>query len=521
MPEEFDYVIVGGGTAGCVLASELERRRCGSIAVIESGSQPVGKRIHTPALYTKLFGSRWDHGLVTVAQSFLRGRKIPWPRGKMLGGCSGMNAMIYSRGSPYDDVAWPTEWQYSNLVAHYESIEKRFFGDRYTTDGTSHSTHQDQDELEIHPLSERFLLGAEQSGYEILSNFGVEAKQGACRFRRTQHLGRRQTTFSVFLRSTLVRIISNATVEKIILHDQKATGVSVLIGKQSYEIHARKAVVLTAGAIHSPMILQRSGIGAIDTLARAGIEAKVPNEKVGENLQDHLVFPIIYSDKNINSMVSFSDRRARIRYAHDRTGPLASNIAEVGGFACLPSAQPSKQTRPDVQWHFTPNHYWEYSTRPDPSNAWTIGVTLLHPQSRGRIQIAHDDAHTSIIDPAYLSHPDDLERTIQAIEQAKEIAEQPALAECNAGQIFPGAKWNSADRLETAIRAYSTTIYHPVGTCAIGKPAMSVVDSRLQVHGMANLFVADASVIPELPSANPQAVVMMIGSRMASILAEV
>ncbi len=525
MSAEFDYIVVGGGTSGCVLASELQRLQAGSIVVIESGSQPVGRRIHTPALYTSLFESRWDHNLVTVPQSSLRGREIPWPRGKMLGGCSGMNAMIYSRGSRFDFLTWPKEWRYPNLLNYFERIEDLFFGENPSACGSSNSYSQNQGDIELHPLSERFLLAAQQSGLKILSDNGLESRPGACRFQRTQRAGRRQTTFSVFLSPSSVQWMSNATVQEIILDDQRATGVSVQIEKQLFEIKARKGVILAAGAIHSPTLLQRSGIGPVDVLEQSGVEVKVSNKRVGENLQDHLIFPLIYASHRLNAMASMchpseAERSARIRYAQDRTGPLTSNIAEVGGFSTLHDGKFELQKGPEIQWHFTPTHYLEYPNRPDPTNAWTIGVTLLHPKSRGKIRIAADNDHSVLIDPAYFSHPDDLDQTVRAISQATEIAEQPALAEYHRGQILPGSKRNTIDRMQASIRAYSTTIYHPIGTCAMGSPSDSVVNSGLQVHEVANLFVADASVIPEQPSANPQAVVMMIGCRMASILAD-
>ena len=512
MSEEFDYVIVGGGTAGCVLAGELHRRQAGSIALIESGFQPMGRRIHTPALYSSLFGSHWDYHFKTIPQPSLRDRKIRWPRGKMLGGCSGINAMIYSRGSPFDFLEWPAEWQFKEVLPFFQSNEHRLFGEP----GPASIS---QTQLKPHPLSERFLLAAQQAGMSVLADLGVEARPGVCFYQRTQQAGRRLTTYSVFLKQSPPHLITNATVEKILIEDQKATGVRFVTGNQAFELKARRGVVLTAGTIHSPVLLQRSGIGLVETLERSGVEAKLPLEGVGANLQDHLVFPMIYAACGLNSMVSFEDRNARFQYASDRTGPLSSNIAEAGGFSMLGKTNPAKsQERPQIQWHFTPTHYLEYSACRDPRNAWTIGVTLLHPKSRGRIQIASDENNPLIIDPGYLSNAEDLDQTIAAITQANAIAEQPALAQCHSGQLLPGAKRNSPERIESSIRAYATTIYHPVGTCAIGSDNQSVVDSQLRVHGLENLYIADASVIPKLPSANPQAIVMMIGCRMASIL---
>jgi choline dehydrogenase-like flavoprotein len=231
-----------------------------------------------------------------------------------------------------------------------------------------------------------------------------------------------------------------------------------------------------------------------------------------------LVFPLIFAARGIDSMVALTDRQARIEYAKHRTGPLTSNIAEVGGFSLLTPDRASLAV-PEIQWHFTPTHCLEHPTREDPANAWSISVTLLHPNSRGRLYVEADAPMSATIDPAYLSHPLDLESTISAIQLSKQLADQPALAEYRSDRLVPRTKADSRERLEAAIRAYSTTIYHPLGTCAMGRPGQSVVDGRLRVHGLANLYVADASVIPDLPSANPQATVMMIGSRMARILA--
>jgi choline dehydrogenase len=517
MKREFDYLIAGGGTAGCVLASELSRQGAGEIAIIEAGTKPYGRRIHTPALYSRAFGSRWDYQLATVPQSSMRGRRIAWPRGKMLGGSSGLNAMIYSRGSPLDFESWPEGWRYPDIVRHFEAIERRLF-DIVQTPAIFDSTPESEKFATLHPLSERFLLAGRQAGYETLDNHALEAKSGVCRYLRTQRNGRRLTAFDVFLKTSPVTTIESTTVEKVIFHDQKAIGLGLSMGNEPVELRARKAVILAAGAIHTPCIMQKSGLGPSDVLRRSGIEARQVLELVGENLQDHLVFPIVYAARKIDSMVPLGDRAARIEYARYRAGPLTSNIAEVGGFSVLDQAT-TATSAPEIQWHFTPTHYLEYPTRRDPRNAWTIGVTLLHPQSRGRLYVDGPAPFSAVIDPKYYSEDADLERTHAAIQLSNRIADQPALDECRLERLMPGSKAASPERLEAAIRAYSTTIYHPIGTCAMGSHGDSVVDQDLRVRGIENLYIADASVIPCLPSANPQAIVMMIGSRLASMLA--
>jgi choline dehydrogenase len=507
MTRDFDYVVVGGGTAGCVVAGELARRGIGSIAVLEQGSPPVGRRVRTPCLYPTLFVSRWAEAWRTSPQPHLRGRRIAWPRGKMFGGSTGLNAMIYLRATPEDFQAWPATWSYEEVDPIYQAIEHRIFQDAEASGQSSLEVPLEH----IQPVSERFLEAARLSGFSSLPARTVQPQPGCLRYRRTQRRGRRCTTYEYFLKpyldGTSLRRFDNTFVEEILFRDDRAVGVRLRHENSVSEIHANKALILCGGTIQTPAILMRSGIGRRDRLKVAGIVCRI-ELPVGENLQDHLVFPVVHATSSDHSLPRIFSREQRIEYAKSREGLMTSNIAEVGGFF------QSSDAGLDFQLHFTPTHYLEYAAREEPTSAWSIGVTPLHPKSRGMICFDEKQPGDLIIDPSYLSAASDRSDIESAIQIAESIAAQSPLDEISLGRILPK---NGKD-LRSAIAAYSTSIFHPVGTCKMGEDEDSVVSSRMQVRGVNHLYIADASVIPELTSGNPQATVMMLGYRLADIL---
>ncbi len=521
MRDSFDFVIVGGGTAGCVLAGRLLELRAGSVAIVEQGGEPRGPRIYRPALYPSLFGSRWDEGLETVPQANLRSRRLNWPRGKMLGGSSGMNAMIYSRGNPADFEAWPEDWSYEKNLKAFCTVEQRIFNEPGNDDSGSSTLAPS-----IHLLSERFLAAAEQFGLPRRSHGSIEAVVGGCQYRRTARKGRRLTTYDLFLKAKIenedLSVFPNFTAERILMKNDQAVGVVGTDRHGRSEIRASKAVILSIGSVRSPALLLRSGIGPAEDLKDIDVEVRIELDDVGRNLQDHLVYPIIYSTSEDMAIEKEFSRTSRLQYVESRDGAIASNLAEVGAFLSLDGSGDASSARPDVQLHFTPNHYLEYPIREKPKPAWSIGVTLLHPKSRGAVRCQRGDSNEVLIDPSCLSDPSDIARTIEAVRKAEGIARQTALQSVAGPELLPGKYGTSDFRLESSIRAYSTTIFHPVGTCSMPtSTSAGVVDENLLVRGTRNLFVADASVIPNLPSANPQAVVMMLGYRTAGYLSRI
>ena len=515
MTKNPDFLILGGGTAGCVLAGRLLELQAGSVTVVEHGGSPVGRRVRTPIAYPALFGSRWDEGLRTLPQPGLRQRKLAWPRARMLGGCSGINAMIYQRGSPSDFADWPDNWGYDHVSPAFAAVEKRLFGGDADV---SLSSHSPQSLPPIHPLTERFLESASKN-LPRLRPGSVETQVGCLAFRRTQVDGRRQTTFDVFLkpyRASPQLQILQASVASISIRADRAIGIEAQRSGNNFRLQANKAIILCAGTVHSPLLLMRSGIGPKDVIARMGRSLRQETPDVGANLQDHLVFPLIYRTPVGLPLPKNLTREQRLAYVLHRNGPLASNIAEAGAFLSLRSTSPREQ--PEIQWHFTPTHYLEYPMKTSPSPAWSLGITLLHPQSRGTIRPSPEDPFTPLLDPRYGENPDDLEQTLAGVAQARTLARSPPLAEVSEEELLPGLQCMERAKIVRSLQAYSTSIFHPVGTCAIGEGGVGVVDPRLKVRGIDNLYVADTSIIPHLPSANPQAIAMMIGYRMAEFL---
>ena len=527
---KFDYVLVGGGTSACILASQLVERELGTVAIIESGSTPRGPRISTPVRYTETFATQWDYGLQTEPQSELVHRRLAWPRGKMLGGSSGINAMIYIPPCHEDMKSWPSTWAFDEIAPSIHEIESRLFA--------SEDFVSDRLQPDIHPLSQCFL--------QAISEYNQEERQDShrldndtpkispIRFRRTQSNGRRRNAYQVFLKPLLdhprLTIIENAHASRVLLDGTRARTVEFERNGENHSIEARVAVVLTAGTVFSPAILMRSGIGSRDHLKEHSIDTRLNLPGVGKNLQDHLIVPLVFESSNQPALEKNFSKATRLEYLRSRTGAKSSNIAEVGAFLKLPSsefADLDNCAEQNIQLHFTPTHYLEYPTRKSPTDAWTIGVTQSNPLSRGELRLARNNSskYGLSIDPKYLCEQLDLRVLVSAIRQVLPIVQQPALLNVLGSSLIPkglvGIESNqeSSDKqLEKLIRRYALTLYHPVGTCAMGDDEQAVVDDQLRVRGADNLYVADSSIIPQLPIGNPQSLAMLIGYQAAKIL---
>jgi len=511
---KFDYVLVGGGTSACVLANQILRKGLGTVAIIESGGFPRGPRIFTPVRYTETFNTAYDFGLETEPQRQLANRRIAYPRGRMLGGSSGINAMIYMPPIPDDMTDWPDGWTHTEIAPLVESIERQLF-------------LEIDSQPEIHPLSRRFLDSVSEYNLANSSQRPIEP----IRYRRTQRHGRRHAAYSAFLKPVIdnpqLTIIEKGDVTKVLFDASRATHVEFQYAGRTTTVEANVAVVLAAGTIFSPAILMRSGIGPREHLKENWIDARIDLGGVGKNLQDHLIVPIIYATSEKTSLEKIPTRSTRLEYVQGRCGPKASNIAEVGATISLDSENElsnPKLRQKHIQLHFTPTHYLEYPVRERPVDAWTIGVTHSNPGSCGEVRMApKETAKQSVyVDPNYLSFDQDVESLIDGVNQSLLIADQPSLSDVRASMLLPRCSdGNQPDRnfIEKYIRRHALTLYHPIGTCAIGSDIQeSVVDSQLCVRGTQNLFVADSSIIPRLPRGNPQSFAMVIGYRMGSIL---
>ncbi len=525
-----DYIVVGAGAAGCVLAARIAELGLGSVQILEAGSLSSSVHLKVPAQYPRAFGGSCDWQNQTTPQPGLSGRRIPWPSGKTYGGSTAINAMIYMRCHPDDLSCWKSndsqnDWSTADVNDAFAEIERRI-----QIDPLAQSA--------LHPALDQFAKYSTEKLDIEANDYLAQPTLGVGPFVRLQRKGRRQSAFDLWLRphrnrsSTVeIAIASGAEVQEVVFSNGRAMGVNVAIAESKGNaefIGANKGVILCGGAVRSPLVLMKSGIGDPDELLALGIPPRHSLQSVGKNLQDHLVFPVVRRLLKYESLRVKPTRDQRMEYVQHRSGPRASNIAELGGFFRLP-ADPAIASQeinlPDFQWHVTPTHYLEYPTRKEPTQAMSVGVTILRPRSRGMIRmVANNDAtkgtrYLPSIDPRYHSDAQDLNDMIAAAQWTRSILSSEPMHSLLGEEILPGEKRQSPEQLAATISRFATTIYHYVGTCAMGSQDSGVVDSRFRVHGVDGLWVCDASAIPNVTSGNPQATVMMMAYRLANWLA--
>ncbi len=545
LKREYDFIILGGGTAGCLLARLLIEANIGTVVLVEAGDgrRAIGSlpdvRSVVPALYPRTFGSELDWAYATTPQAGLNGRCIAWPRGKTLGGSSAINALIYLQAAPGDFNRWSNNgcrgWDWQALseqlpksmeVTHLTESPARAYSS--VSNACPLSGLLLGDIQQPHRWSKAFVQACVESGFVEHSPWLQSANQSCGLFTLTQQNGRRHHTgqqLMAVLPNARLEVLRGVRVNKVNVAGDRVRSVElrdVASGGRSasgiFELQASRRVILCAGTIGSPAILQRSGIGPADQLQRAGVQPLLDLPGVGANLQDHLVFPLIYRTRESSGLPARFDTVARHQYRTqnhaDGYGPLASNIAEAGSLFSMNSA-----AIPDFQIHFTPTHYLKYPSRRAPTDHCSLAVTDLHPRSRGKLLISSPDPDRAPrIDPAYLSDREDVPRLLKAIEAVREIANCSTLREVIAEEVLPGKRRSDPTTLQRAVERYAMSIYHPVGTCRMGTDSMSVVDGELRVQGLSNLHIADASVLPDLPSANTQATVLLIARVASEIL---
>ncbi len=527
--EQTDYIIVGAGSAGCVLAHRLSERADTAVCLIEAGGENRSPVIDTPmGLPLLLRGRRHNWYLETEAQGELRGRRLYWPRGKVLGGSSSINAMIYMRGHPgdYDDwaAAGNPGWGWSDVLPRFLRHEHAPGGDP-VHHGSSGPLHV-SDLRSPNPLSLDFLRAAEACGLPRRDDFhDGQDLQGCGLYKVTQWQGRRWSAANAFVDPVRHRgnlqLRTGCRVTRVLFDGRRAVGVELLGPRGRQRLRARAEVLLCAGAVHSPQLLLLSGIGDAAALRALGIDVVLDVPGVGRDLQDHLDVTASMRE-HLHASVGVGPRMLpRLlaqawRYAGHRDGLLSSNAAEAGGFA---RSRPGL-ARPDLQLHFLPSLLRDHGRR----LVWGYGVTLhacaLRPASRGTISLrSPDPLAPPRIDPAYLSHPDDLPVLREGLRLARRVLGSPAWGRHAGVEVSPGpGVGDDDDALDAYIRDNAETIYHPVGSCRMGRDALAVVDSRLRVRGVDALRVVDASIMPTLVGGNTNAPSMMIGEMAADFL---
>lgn len=507
---EYDYIIVGAGTAGCVLASELIRRQAGSVLLVEEGTRTSHRMIRTPVLYPHLFSdARFCYPYETVTQAGLADRKIRLPAGKGIGGSSLINAMIYMPPHREDIEDWQRvageDWSWSQCLDSLQRIETMYSDREWKMD-------------HLHAVSQTILRLTQRNG-ESSDLFPYE---------RTTRNGLRFDVNKAWLKhasSPELSIVRDIRVKKIRMKLEAAEGIDFSTSRSVHEfVRCSKGIILCCGTFGSPQLLANSGFG--ENVARCIDESVIHDSPMlGQNLQDHLVFPIVL-DSPSHPLPSRFTRIERREYLSQRNGPMASNIAELGAFLGLDANDHlvfrefdrSRGSRPTIQWHVTPTHYLEYPMREVPSPCMSVAVTLLHPKSRGQMLLSTQQE--SLIDPRYHSTMEDRDALVVAVQWAREWIASQAMEHWTAREILPGDRRTTNEQVCRIVDRLATTIYHFVGTCAIGKDAEAVCTPRFRVRGSNNLFVCDGSSIPSLPSGNTQITVMMMAIRLANWLAE-
>ncbi|WP_303704564.1 GMC family oxidoreductase N-terminal domain-containing protein [Celeribacter baekdonensis] len=521
----FDYIIVGAGSAGCVLANRLSDDPSKRVCLIEAGGKDRSPFIHVPlglAVLARLKGYNWnDH---TAPDPNLNHRRLFWPRGRVLGGSSSINAMIYMRGHPEDYRAWAraagAAWDWPRAFELFKRLEGNAqISDAYHgVDGPLSVS----DLRSPNPLSHAFVRAGVEAGLTERRDFNGVDQEGVGLFQVTQKDGKRFSAARAFLAPVRGRanltILTGEQVTRVMFKGVETHGVA--LRDREIVLNPGGEVILSAGAIKSPHLLMLSGIGPGEMLRAQGIEVRHNAPEVGENLADHLDITVMSAARNrlpIGIAPTYLPRalRAAWDFGRKRRGELTSNVAEAGGFVRSGPDQP----RPNLQFHFIPAYLRDHGRKTSFGYGMTLHVCDLLPKSRGRITLASSDPRAApVIDAGYLSHPEDVATLLSGLKIARSVMAAPALACHVASEVLPGASLQSDEALIKDIRARSETIYHPVGTCRMGMDAGSVVDAQAQVRGVSGLRVVDASIMPQIIAGNTNAPTMMIAENVADMM---
>jgi choline dehydrogenase-like flavoprotein len=523
--ETFDYIIVGAGSAGCVLANRLSADAQTRVLLLEAGGRDRSPNIKIPAAFAKQFHTKLDWDFATEVEPHVDGRSLYIPRGKALGGSSSMNAMLYVRGRPLDYDAWAAQgapgWGYRDVLPYFIRSEDNVRGpsEWHGAGGPLRVSEQ----RSPRPLGRRLIEASAGAGIPWIADYNGPEQDGVAMFQVTQSNGRRFSSADAFLRPARKRpnlvVVPRTTVLGVELEGDRAVGVRVRKGRRGTDVlRANREVILSAGAIGSPQLLQLSGIGDPDELRAVGVEVRHELPGVGGNLQDHPFVTVIWEVSDTDTLLTAEQPRFLAEWLLRRSGPLTSTVAEVVAFHRTRGGLPAA----DIQFHMGAAYYEDHGAETYDGHAMVIAPVLVSPAARGRVWLrSSDPTDKPRILTNTLSEPEDLASLVAGVKLAREIARQPEAAEIITTELKPGADAVDDADLEADIRRRLMLIYHPVGTCRMSDTAEgAVVDSQLRVHGLEALRVIDASIMPVIPGGNTNAPTMMVAEKGADLILE-